>query len=265
MSEGRPHPSPESAVPRPVSRRRKWLTRGLAACAALVLITLVVFYLSIDSIIRTRVEAAAADGLGQPATLSAARLAVLSGRLTLSDLKARNPAGFSTPQFLSLDRCTITIQARSLLGNTVRVEDLTIDGLNLIVEQNQLKNNLQDVLQHLREHNKNSAGGKDLDIGKVRLTNTALTIALQNIPGVRNETRTYKLAAIEMDHPTNPDGRLMKFSELTARVLAQIAAQASDDSQIDPNVRAVLKTISAALDNDLPNTIKSLFHGMGVR
>lgn len=242
---------------------KKWLKRTLLACLMILIIISALFYFTIDSIIRARVQAATEAGLGQPTSLGSAHLALFSGTLTLSDLKSQNPPGYAAPDFLLLGRCTLTIQPRSLLTQTVRLEDITVDGLHLVVEQNQIKNNLGEIIQRLVQKNRGAPPqGKSLDIGKFRLLNTALTIDLQNVPGMKTESRTYTLAPLEMDHPTNPDGRLLKVSELTLKALEQIAAQASDDPQIDSNVRRVLKAVLTAKEGSIPAAIKGLLNGI---
>ena len=125
---------------------KKWMKRSLLAALLILLLIAAICYFTIDSIIRARVQASAETGLGQPTTLDSAKLAFFSGTLTLSGLKSQNVSGYTAPDLLQLDRCTLIVQPSSLLTSTVRLDDITVDGLHLIVEQNQIKNNLGEII-----------------------------------------------------------------------------------------------------------------------
>ncbi len=245
-----PTPAPPSPTPAPKKAGAgRWILRTLLGLFLLILLALVILYFSIDGIIRSKVQAAAANSTGQTTALASAKLQ-LSGTLTLNGLDIHNPAGFTSANFVQVPKTVISVQPSSLLSNTLIVHDIEIDGLTLTLEQNGLKNNLADILAFTHQQAADTAAttgsgqagkSKQLDIAKLRLTN--VTVIASGF-GVQ---QTLKLQPIEMDHPTDPDGRLMKVADLTARILEQVATQIATNPQLPPALRKGLGDVSKYL------------------
>ncbi|HVS71187.1 MAG TPA: AsmA family protein [Phycisphaerae bacterium] len=225
----------------------KWVLRIIAALIILIIIALIILYFSIDGIIKSKVEAAAANSTGQTTTLSSANLQ-LSGILTLSNLDIHNPTGYKSADFVAVPKTVITVKPSSLLSDTVIIPDITIDGLTLSLEQDGLKSNLTDILAYTQKQSaaaSSTAAGsgeagksKQLDIGKLSLTNVKVTASGLGVG------QTFDLGTIEMDHPTDPNGRLPKIADLTAKILERIAQQLAANPQLPDALRKNLGNLN---------------------
>lgn len=246
---------------------KKWLRRGLLAAVALILLVVVILYFTIDGIIRSRVETLTAESVGQKTTLGGAHLAVFSNQLSLSDMAIANPEGFDQKQFLSFGKVTVTVQPRSLMTDTVQIDDITIDGLHLVLEQSGPRNNMNEILTAVqKQRTQNQAGASDaqakqLNIGKVVLTNTKFTIRLAPVPGQPAPEVTATLPQLEIVEPTNPDGRLMKFADLTGKILVELAAAAAKDPQLPASVRNAFADTRQLLDKSVKGLMTELEKG----
>ncbi len=235
------------APPRKKSGAAKWILRLFLALFLLIIIALIILYFSIDGIIKSKVEAAASSSTGQTTTLSSANLQ-LSGILTLNSLDIHNPSGYKSADFIAVPKTVITVKPSSLLTDTLIIPDITIDGLTLSLEQDGLKNNLGDVLAFAHQQsadasskpagNSEAGKSKQLDIGKLTLTNVKVAASGFGVG------QTFDLGTIEMDHPTDPNGRLPKVADLTAKILERIAQQVAANPQIPDALRKNLGNLN---------------------
>jgi hypothetical protein len=244
----------EGGAPSPATGRKKagvgkWVLRVVLGVVVLVVVAVVILWFSIDGIIRSRVEAAAGNSTGTEAKLDAANLK-MSGVLTLSGLNIHNPSGFKTGDFVAVPKTVITVQPSSLMSDTVQVDTLEIDGLTLSLEQEGLKNNLAEILAYTQKQaadagaktGSGEAGkSKQLAIGKLRLTNVKV------VASGFGASQTLDLGTIEMDHPTNPDGRLMKVADLLAKILERVATQVAANPQMPEALRKNLGEVGKYL------------------
>jgi len=236
---------------------KKWILRGLLAFVVLLIVAVVVGLLVIDPIIRSKVESTTAQSVAQETHLAGANLKIMGQTLTLSGLTVANPAGYKAPLFLEMKECVIAVQPRSLLTDTVVVDSITIDGLHLTMQQLAAKNSLNDVLAAIQaQRAKNDAGttgaqSKNLAIHKITLTNTQVTMSIDGLPGTKPIEFTATIPTMEIDDPMNPDGRMMKMADLSARVLMQIAQQAASDPQFTGAASAAISGSLKSVDQGL--------------
>jgi hypothetical protein len=220
--------------------------RVVLGVVVLVVVVLVVLYFAMDGIIRSRVEAAAASSTGQATGLDSAHLE-LGGVLTLKGLVIHNPSGFKGADFVAVPTTVITVKPSSLMSDTVVVDEITIDGLSLSLEQEGIRSNLGEILAYTQKQSADAAGktgsgeagkSKQLDIGKLRLTNVKVAASGFGVG------QTFDLGTIEMDHPTDPNGRLPKVADLMAKILERVAAQVAANPQIPEAVRKNLGEVT---------------------
>lgn len=216
---------------------------------ALLLIAFVVAHWGVNIMLRRGIRAGAENALGQKITLDSAKLRWRTGILVLNDFVLQNPAGYTLPNCLSIRHCDLDIYPMSLATDTVNIDDITIDGLQIVLEQDIIRNNIQEVLAgikrikaaHPTEH------GKNLNIVHLRLTNTQLTIKLRLLPGVKPDVKNIALPPLEFDHPVGADGKPMRIGGLTTYLLEQLTRQAAVQPHLDTSLRLLLKNIAAAL------------------
>lgn len=239
-------------APEPVRRKGgvgKWVVRVVLGVILIIIVVLVILYFSIDGIIKSKVEAAAGNSTGTQATLNSADLK-LSGVLTLDGLNIHNPSGYKAADFVAAPKTVITVKPSSLLGDTVQVDSIVIDGLTLTLEQDGLKSNLGDVLAYTQKQSADASGktgsgeagkSKQLDIGKLTLTNVKVVASGFGVG------QTLNLGDIEMDHPMDPNGRLPKMADLIAKVLERVAQQVAANPQIPEAFRKNLGDLNKVI------------------
>jgi hypothetical protein len=248
--------------------KKKLIFRIVAGVVALLVILLVAAYFSIDGIIRSRVESTTTAATGQTTTLAGANLGIFSGTLVLNGLAVSNPPEFGPSNFLELKDGNIGVQVGSLLSDTLQVPTITLDGLHITLAQSGLTNNLQEVLQQVQAARAQAAGGgtapaaagRKLEIGRITLHDTVITLRMQGLPGVSGGDLTVPIKEMVLEHPTNPDGRAMRLADVLAQVLLATSQAALNDPRVPEQFRKVLGGLSA-LGSDLPQMLQGLGQG----
>jgi hypothetical protein len=248
-------PPAKTPAPEPAKKRGglgKWLLYIGGVIVLLILIAVAVFYFCIDGFIRGKVVDTAQLSTKQKAELEAATLKTLAGNLTLSKLIIGNPTGYTSPNLVDMGSCSVDVDTGSLMTNTIKIPEIHIDGLSVYIEQNGLNNNLIDVINTITAQKSDAAAssGKDLDIGRIRLTNTKLVLKLPIIPGFENQT--YTLDEIIIDKPLDPNGRTPKLIDVFLNVLVQMLQQTAHNPKIAGPIQDLMKKHLGNLDKMLP-------------
>lgn len=104
-----------------------------------------------DGLARSAVESAIGRAVGTETTLEGMDLGVLSGEATLEGLRVSNPDGFESPEFLTLRSGRVAVDLLSLLADTVEIRQLTLEGMELTLEQRGTSSNVTPILASVRE------------------------------------------------------------------------------------------------------------------
>jgi hypothetical protein len=214
----------------------KTIKKIIGYSSAVLVVLLVVLWFSINGIIRVVVNKEGTAALGVQTTLSSAALNIFGGHITLSGLNIANVPGYSDDTFLVMHSCTVNVNTGSLLTNTIKISDITIDGLQITLDQQGLTSNLNVIMDKLNNQSaannsssasSNSSGGRQLDVGRVLLTNTVVNYRFGSAPPI-----VIPLQQMEMDEPTNPDGRPLRIADLIGKITQQIVLTALNNAQI---------------------------------
>jgi len=249
----------------------KKLLRIAGMLAALLVVALVVVYFFAGAIIRPIVESTAGKALGVPTTLGGVDLRAFAGNMTLADLSVSNPKPFEAPQFVGFKECSVTLEPSSLLGDTVKINEIKIDGLTLTMEQRGIESNIAAILKNLTAASSSSAGGpkpaasgnggqKQLDIEHVIMTNTKLSVKAGGIPGLSAQGIDIVLPKLQIDRPMDPDGRLPKLADLMGQMLTQIAAEAARNPQLPKELQGIFGS-AADLGKNFGQTAQNAIKG----
>jgi hypothetical protein len=260
----------------------KLVHKILVFVALLIVIVVIVGIFSIDGLIRQAVQSQATTALGCKAHLADASLSLFAGKLGLSDLTIAEPSGYGRGRLLRMKSCRITVRVHSLLGHTVKVKTIRVNGLLVNIDQHGLSSNVQQVLAYIHQHQQPAAGaagaapssGKQLRINQVILTNLTVHIAVTDLPGVAPSI-TIPLQKIEIDQPTNPDGRPLRIADLVRQILVQVVGQAMRSGKMPSvvhqslgDIQSLLQGSGSLLQKDtsklvggLNSSLNKLFHG----
>ncbi len=169
------------------------------------------------------IETAGSNTLKVKVAVDDVSFSILRGKLKLKDLVIANPPDYEYDNLLELESGQIDMNIKSLLGKTVTIKQLNLDGISLVIEQRDIRgNNLQDILNNLPSNDdaEDDPDAKKLHIDKLTITNTTVIAKLLPLPG-RAASIPLKLAPIEMTN-LGEDNK-MTAAILTAKILKAIA------------------------------------------
>jgi len=247
--------SSQTSTPSPAPKKKKSMGRLLARIAVvlvlLVLIGLVALYFSLNPLVRAGVVRGGEYATKQTTTLNMANLSLAGGALSLDQLEINNIQPDYHGKLLVMKRCDVTMKDPwSVLTPTVLVDAIEVDGLEITIEQHNGKNNLSDLMEILKQQSPaagsttSTSPGKQLKISKIVLTHPKVHVRAAPLPDMDLD-----LGTIELDDPTNPDGRPMKIADLIAKVFLHVAQQVVNDPRLPPGIKDGMKNVTALVNN----------------
>lgn len=195
----------------------KWLVVVLLVLILVVSILVSVFG---NRALRVGIENGASIALKVGVRVNDVSLKMLGGKLNLNGLEVDNPEGYQHEQLLTLGNVFVAVNIKSLMSDTVEIDQIRLDNVNLTIEQKGLTNNLQDILNNLPQSDApGDKAGKQLKIKELQINGVTVNAKLLPIPG-RADTVTLKVAPITL---TNLGGdEKLDVAQLTATILKAI-------------------------------------------
>jgi hypothetical protein len=185
----------------------------------LIIAGFVVFLVAGDYFIKIGVERGASSALKVPVDLSSVSVHPFAGKMELKDLKVHNPAGYEAPLLMQLGAGRAAVKIGSLMTDTVEIDYLILDNIDLTIEQKGLSTNLNEILKSLPKNEQQAeaqAPGKKLLIKTLEINNVTVNARVLGTKGV-----TLKVAPIKMTD-LGSDNK-MSVAALTSKILVAIA------------------------------------------
>jgi len=142
-----------------------------------VVIVVVVLFIAVgvavsvfgEGALKTGIEKAATKTLNVAVSIDKLSLSLMAGKLELQNLIIDNPKGYQHTTLLELGAAAVDVEVKSLLGDTVNIEAIKFDNVNLVIEQKMLTNNLKEVLNSIPSADKTQkeSTGKELHIDQL--------------------------------------------------------------------------------------------------
>jgi len=202
-------------------------TAKIIKISALVLVILLIVIIGLfsafgEQAIKKAVEKAATEALGVEVTIGDIDLSIFKGAVEIRDLIVKNPQGYAHENFIKLEFGSVDVDIASLLGDTVQIKKIELDGMELVIEQKLLTNNMQDILNSLPSQKKQRAepSGKNLQINELEISNIKVKAKLLPVPG-KIDTVTLSLSPIKMSNLGSDDK--LSIGILTSKILVAIA------------------------------------------
>lgn len=242
---------------------KKALLYTALGLAIVVLIAYFAGYFFLGSIVKAGVNNVGPRVTQTKVVLEDASLSPVTGTGTLTNLAVGNPAGWSEGNALYLGRIHFDVTPTSVLGDTIVINELTIDQPELTYETRVVSSNIGDLLKNIEA---SIGGGKekpDDPTGKPRkfivkhfkLANGKVTL------GVGPAALPLPLPPLELNDLGVAEGGLTA-GQLTFAVMRQVLANV-----VTATTGAALKsggTMGAAAGEQLKKTgesLKKLFGG----
>ena len=142
----------------------KILARLIAAAAALLVASVVAFFVYVDVIAGSAIERGASYALGVDTRVGFVRLSLLRGFVNIGSLAIDNPPGnFDERQLLSLDDARIRVDLDSLRQDVVVAPEITISGVEVAIEKDGKATNIGKLLANLKRFEKGEAKQPDAE------------------------------------------------------------------------------------------------------
>lgn len=226
-----------------MKKRVKSISSIFLILVVVLIVAAVAVNLLADRLLGTAVETAGTKALNVGVDVGRAKLSILSGRLGLGNVTVSNPPGYEHETLLTLDKTDVSVDAKSLLTDEVRMKDVRLDGMHVVMEQKGLSNNLYDVIEPLQRDR--SASGKRLYIDDLKITDVTVTVKLLPVPG-QVDTVTLQLEPIEMTDLGHNER--LDIATLTVKIiLAVTAGVAKQGADVLP--KETLIGLSTVLDS----------------
>jgi len=204
-----------------VKRAVKILSGGIA----IAILTLGIGWLSRNAILETVLEGALQDTLRVGTDIEGLNLQ--PDVLTIQTITLHNPQGFSTPYLIQVQNLELDFQLFTLLQNPVDLEKLSINGLDLKVEQQIPDNNVAKVVEILRAK-ESSAGtqAKVVNIGRLNVRNIQASVTVRAMGNLGLE-KDLEIGDIELTEVTseNAEGKISVAiaTAVTTALLAEVS------------------------------------------
>jgi hypothetical protein len=175
----------------------------LSAVVVLLIVAVIAVTLFAGSVVKIGVETAGTKALSVPVTLGDVDLSLFRGRLGLQNLLIDNPPGYQHDKLLELKDGRVAVDIRSLLTDTVYVKEISLDGVNIVIEQKGVSgNNLHDIIKAIpkgepKAEEPAEKPGKKLRIDNLEITNVTVKAKLPSVPG-KPDTVALELDPITM-------------------------------------------------------------------
>ena len=205
---------------------RKILRIVLLAIVALIVCIVILIHLFGKSLLKKGIETAASKTLKVGVNIDDMDFSILGAKVGFQGLVIDNPQGYNHKKFLELGDAQIAVSTGSLLKDTVNIKEITLDNVNVVLEQRGVtSNNIQDIIKGLpksesKPKDETKKSGKKLHIDKLELKNITVNAKLLPVPG-KVDTVTLKLDPIVMTN-LGSDNKL-DVAELTAKIILAIA------------------------------------------
>ncbi len=203
---------------------RKILRIVLLAIVALIVCIVVLIHFFGNSLLKTGIETAASKTLSVPVNIDDMDFSILGAKVGFQGLIIDNPPGYKHEKLLEVGNARIAVSTGSLLKDTVNIKEITLDNVNVVLEQRGVtSNNLQDIIKAIPKseepEDETKKAGKKLHIDKLELTNIVVQAKLLPVPG-KADTVTLKLDPIVMTDLGSDDK--LDVAKLTGKILLAI-------------------------------------------
>ena len=207
-----------------MAKKNKVLKKVLLVILVLIVLVVIMIYSFGNQMLKAGIEEAGNKTLNVGVAIDDVDLSILGGKVELEGIVIDNPPGYEHDKLLKIGDTRIAVSMGSLLSDTVNIKEVIFDGIDVVVEQKGLSNNLQEVINSIPNSDKKSESqtdkpGKKLHIDSLEITNVIVKVKLLPIPG-KSDTIPLKLAPIRMTDLGGDNG--LDTGKLTGKILLAI-------------------------------------------
>lgn len=136
----------------------KALKYSLLGLLLVLVIAFVGLFLYLEPLVKTTVNTVGTKIIGTQVNLDGFRFAPFVGEAEVTGLSVANPEGYKTPNLINLGRIFVKVDLKSLLTDTIVVDEVSVNGIELTYEMPDLStSNVMQIQQNIA---KNTAAEK---------------------------------------------------------------------------------------------------------
>ncbi len=207
-----------------MSKKSKAAKKVLLIIVVLIILVIIMIYSFGNQMLKAGIERAATKSLNVGVAIDDVDLSILGGKVKVEEIVIDNPPGYEHDKLLEIDKVRVAVSIGSFLSDTVNIKEIVLDGIEVVVEQKGLSNNLQEVIKSIpkskkKEETETKKPAKKLHIDSLEITNVTVKVKLLPISG-KSDTIPLKLAPIRMTDLGGKDG--VDTAKLTGKILLAI-------------------------------------------
>ncbi len=237
---------------------------GLLVVALVVLIVVIT---EIDRIVKHAVETLGPDVTGTTVTLGSADISVWSGEGSLTGLKISNPDGFDSAYAFRLGRIDVDIDIESLTSDVIIIDEITVDGASLIVEQKGLdKNNLQAILGNINSYSRPDAAAGSSEPSERRFIVREFTFSngilsvVSDAVAINEEVEIPNVVVTGVGEKTS-GATIAEVSQQLFQPVIDRAMAAAQQRLVDEATDRIKEELEEELQEELEDKLKGLLGG----
>ncbi len=212
---------------------------GLAAVAVVVGVGLYMLYSNLGGIVKAAIESYGAEATQAKVTVDSVDLSATSGEGSIAGLFIGNPAGFATPQAVSVGKVQVKVDIGSFGGGPIVIKEIVVTAPKITYERGTGTGNLETLQQNVTRYagaGKSPAASKPAgkDEPKVIIENLYVRdgeIAISHT-ALQGRTLSSALPTIHLKDIGKDKGGATP-AEVAERVLGSIMQQATKIASID--------------------------------
>jgi hypothetical protein len=171
----------------------------------LAAITVAVVAMYINVFAKHGIERGSEHALGVDTSVDDVNLGLVSGKFGISDFHVRNPEGFETEDFFVLQNARLSVGMRSVMADTVIMDELSLDGIELNLEFINGNGNYKAILDHLKQFEKKNGTQKSKEptkrfiIDRLTVTNVVARVRVKSPKLGIDKEMTVEVPEIRME------------------------------------------------------------------
>lgn len=183
-----------------MAKKKSSLAGVLFTIIIIVVIAILAAPFFINGILKVAIEKAGSKQLKVGVSVGKVNLNIASGTITISGLKIKNPKGYEYDDILKVGTIAVRADIKSILSNTVEVNQVDLKDTAVVIEQKGLSSNLNDILKAMPQSAKTEPSakaetGKNVHVASVDINSIAVTAKLLPIPG-KQDSVTFNISRL---------------------------------------------------------------------
>jgi len=221
---------------------------------AVIVVVVIVAWIWIDTLVATGIEKGGTAVLGVETTVDAVSVSILGSSFGMDRLTVGNPEGYTTAHLMQTGEFRTELQRDTVFTDEVVISLISLDGLDVNIEQAGMGNNVSVVMENVKKYAKpkeeEEEEGKAVRIEKVMIRNVVVHVTLPG--GMEAASQTIELPEIVLSDVSSEGSKSEIVGQVTAQVITKILQEvAAKAGNLPADLKAAIETDAAAAMEDI--------------